>query len=86
MSTPKDKLEEMVKLLDDFETQEVIDFVGYIREKRKKMFDEMLENAPVDEESLTEAELQAIEQARKDLKAGKTISHEKFWGKYDLQD
>lgn len=84
MSTSKNKLQEMIESLDDFETQEVIDFVGYIKEKRKKIFDEMLKKAPIDEESLTKEEIQAIEEARKDFADGKTISHELFWGKYDL--
>ena len=80
------KQEEKIKNLEDRLTK-IEQFLGSFRPYAAVLDpDEMLENAPADEEPLTEEELQAIEETRKDLKAGKTISHEKFWGKYDLQD
>ena len=74
MSMPDDKIFELIKSLQDKEKDEVLDFVGYLKEKRNKKLQNIIENTPEEQEELTEEDLKAVEEARKDAKNGKVSS------------
>lgn len=74
MSTPKEKLQEMIQKLDDPIATEVLDFAVYIVERKKKELEESLNNALIDKEPLTDEEKKAIEEAKEDIKAGRVYS------------
>ena len=66
MSTAKEKLQQKIQLIDEFEAVEALDFIEYLEQKRFKEISEALKNAPeVDE----------------DVKAGRTLSYEEVFGK-----
>lgn len=79
MSTAKERLQQKIQFINEFEAIEALDFIEYVQQKRKKEFEEALKSAPVDDEPLTKAEIQALKEARKDLKAGQTLSCKEVW-------
>ncbi len=74
MSMPDDKIFELIKSLPDKEKDEVLDFAGYLKEKRRKKLQNIIENIPEEYEELTEEDLKAIEEAREDAKNGRVSS------------
>jgi len=81
MSTAKEKLQQKIQIIDEFEAIEALDFIEYLEQKRFKEISEALKNAPEVDEHLTEEELKALKEAGEDVKAGRTLSYEEVFGK-----
>ena len=81
MSTAKEKLQQKIQLIDEFEAVEALNFIEYLEQKRFKEISEALKNAPEIDETLTEEELQALKEADEDVKTGRTLSYEEVFGK-----
>ncbi len=84
MSTSRDKLNQIFEKLSEVELAEIIDFAEFINNKRQRELEESLKNAPIDDEPLTEEEIQAIKEGEEDLKAGRMSSAEEVWKELDL--
>ncbi len=76
MATPKDKLNEIIKNFNDIDIAEIIDFAEFIKEKRKKAFDEAFNNVKEEDEPLSEEELNDL----KDASSSESISYKEMWG------
>lgn len=46
MSTAKEKLQQKIQLIDEFEAVEALNFIEYLEQKRFKEISEALKNAP----------------------------------------
>lgn len=79
MATPKEKLQQKIQLINDFEAAEILDIVEYVEQKRQKDFDEAFKNVPEVDEPLTEEELKSLEESRK----SGSISYKEMWNGYD---
>jgi hypothetical protein len=80
MATSKDMLNEIVNQLEEKQIAEVINFAEFLRDKSDKEF---WKNIPVDDEPLTEEELQAIKEGEEDLRTGKTLTHNEVFTNSD---
>ena len=76
MATSKDKLNEIINLLNENQLSEVAEFAEFIKNKSEKDF---WNNLPGDNEPLTEEELQIVKEAEKDLKEGKTLEYDEVF-------
>ena len=83
MATPKDKLNEILNNLDEFEIIEAIDFIEFLQQKRARELRDVLNNAPEDDEPLTAEELEAIKEAQEDFKSGRTLTFEEVFRQND---
>jgi len=54
MSTPQEKLNEIIQDMNEFEIAEVIDFAEFVKHRKRKSFLDALNNAPEVDEPLTE--------------------------------
>lgn len=75
MGRARDRLHRLIDEISDSELHAVEKYLEYIRDTSDPVR-HALENAPVDDESLTDDERAAIKEAEDDLRAGRTISHE----------
>lgn len=75
MSTPKDKLNEIVDNLNELEVAEIVDFAEFIKNRKQKLFDEAFKNVPDSNEHLTEAELKSLQESRE----SGSISYKEMW-------
>jgi len=82
MSTAKERLQQKIQSISEFEAVEALDFIEYVEQKRAKEFEESLKNAP--EEKLTPEELEGIKQAEEDIKAGRVYDAEEVWKRLGL--
>lgn len=64
MSDPKEKLNEMIKNLNDVEIDEVVNFVEFINEKKQKTFDKAFKTVAEVNDPLTDEELSDIEESK----------------------
>lgn len=80
MATPKDKLSEKIKALNEFEAVEALDFIEYLEQKRAKDLKDYLDSVPSDDEPLTEDELNAIKAGEQDIQKGETLSFDEVFG------
>jgi len=83
MSTAKERLQEKIQSINEFEAIEALDFIEYVQQKRKLELEEAFKSAPIDDEPLTKAEIKSLKEARKDLKAGQTLSYKEVWKEDD---
>jgi len=81
MATAKEKLQQKIQLINEFEAVEALDIIEYLEQKRFKEMSEVLKNAPEVDEPLTEEEIKALEEVDEDVKAGRTLSYEEVFGK-----
>lgn len=79
MATAKERLQQKIQAISEFEAIEVLDFIEYVEQKRERELEESLRNAPVEEEELTPEETEAIKEAEEDIKAGRVINAEEVW-------
>lgn len=80
MATPKEKLQQKIQLINNFEAAEILDIVEFVEQKRRKSFDEAFKNVPEVDEPLTEEEIKALEEAREDVEKGELLSYEEVFG------
>jgi len=79
MSTPNERLNEIVKDMNDLELAEIIDFAEFINNKKQKAFDEAFKNVQETDESISDKELESIQEA----KDSGSISYKEMWNDYD---
>lgn len=60
------------------------DFIEDVEQKRTRELEESLKNAPIDDEELTQEEIESIKRGEEDIKAGRVIDAEKVWKKLGL--
>jgi hypothetical protein len=84
MSSTQDNIYEIINSLNDDDKKTVIDFAGYLLQKRKNDLDKMLNEAPVDDEPLTEEELKALSESESDLQKGVYFTEKEFWANHEL--
>lgn len=83
MATPKDKLNEKIKFLNNFEVIEALDFIEYLEQKRTSEIKKALVNASEIDEPLTDEELKVVKDAEEDFKNGRTLSYKEVFGEDD---
>lgn len=66
MSIPQDRIFDLLKKLPDEDKKEVLNFMEYLYEKRKKALKEFLENVPEEDEELSPDEIEALKLAQND--------------------
>jgi len=66
MSIPQEKIFELLKKLPDEDKKEVLNFMEYLYEKRKKALKEFLESVPEEDEELSPDEIDALKLAEND--------------------
>lgn len=76
MSVPEDKLINIMKELPDSKKNELLDFAEYLVQKKDREIMEALMNAPVDDEPLTPDDIESIQRAEDDIKAGRVSNAE----------
>lgn len=81
MSTPQDKLNEIIQDLNEFKMAEMNDFTEFMKYRKRNSFLDALNNAPEVDEPLTEEELQDVKEAEEDVKLGKILSSREVFGK-----
>jgi hypothetical protein len=84
VSIPQERFNDIFKKLSDRDKEQAIDFVEFLYEKRKKAWYEILENVSEDDEELSSKEINALQEAEKDLKAGKTRSLAEAMGELEV--
>jgi hypothetical protein len=67
----KDKLREAVEELTELEAEEALAFIAHRRERDPMI--EAFENAPLDDEPLTEEDERALDEARAAYRRGETV-------------
>ncbi|MFH0702030.1 MAG: hypothetical protein V2B14_00625 [bacterium] len=80
MATPKEELNKIINQLNEKQISEVINFAEFIKNKFEKDF---WENIPLDDEPLTDEDLQAIKEGEEELKTGKTLTYDEVFGNND---
>lgn len=70
--TAKEKLRQAVEELSEAEAAEALEIL--VRRGERTSLDELLDNAPLDDEPETEEERQAVAEAREELRRGETVS------------
>lgn len=84
MSTAKERLQQKVQVISEFEAVEALDFIEYVEQKRRKELEESLRNAPVNDEELTPEEMEGIKEGEEDIKAGRVSDAKEVWKKLGL--
>jgi len=84
MATAKERLQQKIESINEFEAIEALDFIEYVEQKRKKEIEESLKNASIDDEELTSEEIEAIKEAEEDIKAGRVSDAEDVWKRLGL--
>lgn len=72
----REELHVLIDQLPDKELRSVRGYLRYLAAMKRDPVLRALVNAPVDNEPETEEERLAVEEARKDLEAGRVVSHE----------
>lgn len=75
MSTPQERLNELMQNMSELEISEVVDFAEFIESKRQKLFEKAFESVVEVEENLTEEEITSI----KDSRQSGNISYKEMW-------
>ena len=73
----RDAVIEVVSRLPGQELHAALRYVQFLEEESDPVL-RMLRNAPIDEEEETEEERRLVEEAREELRAGQTVSHEEI--------
>lgn len=74
--TPRERLHTLVDDLPESEVRTATRFVEYLHQEASDPVAQALRDAPLDDEPLTEDDLAAIEEAKRDFREGRTLSHE----------
>lgn len=72
----REELHDLIDELPDKELAAVRSYLRYLAAVARDPVLRALVNAPIDDESETEEERRAVEEAKQDLRAGRVISHE----------
>jgi hypothetical protein len=80
MTTPKEKLNEKISLLNNYEVAEVLDFIEFLQQKKERNLIKALEEAPECDEELSEDEVTEINEAEKEALCGETLSYDEVFG------
>lgn len=78
--TAKEKLREAIEELSEAEAAQALEILVHSRESQKPgertaaTLDELLDNAPIDDEPETEEERRAVAEGYEDLRRGNTVS------------
>jgi predicted transcriptional regulator len=72
----REELHELVERLPESELTAARSYLRYLATVGSDPVLRALMNAPLDDEPLTEEELEAIEEGRRDLAEGRVVSHE----------
>lgn len=73
--TEKERLHALVDDLPDPEVHTALRFVEYLRMETSDPVERALAEAPFDDEPLTAEDLSALEDAERDLREGRVVSH-----------
>ena len=84
MSLKKDHLYALLEQLNDQDVDNLIDITEALILKRQRDFEKRHEEAPFDEEPLTQEDIEAVDEARKDLELGQTLSFNEVFKKHDV--
>lgn len=84
MATAKERLQQKVQIISEFQAVEALDFIEYVEQKRARELEESLKNAPEEDEELSDEEKAALKEAEDDIKAGRIINAEDVWKKLGL--
>ena len=78
MSISKKELYDLIDQIPESETGEVKCLLEMLlkKAKKRKEFKEFLDNCPIDDEPLTDEDLEAIKEAEADIAAGRVYSFE----------
>lgn len=68
MSTAKEKLQQKIQLIDEFEAVEALNFIEYLEQKRFKEISEALKNAPEVDEPLQKKNYRLLKKPMKMLR------------------
>jgi predicted transcriptional regulator len=74
--TERERLLTLAETLPEPEVHTAVRFLEYLNRELSDPVRTALENAPFDEEPLSSADLEALEEARRDLLEGRVVSHE----------
>jgi hypothetical protein len=74
--TSKDKLHQVVDELSELEAEQMLELIARRRERDPVI--EAFENAPIDDEPITEEEERAVEEAREAYRRGETYTLEEI--------
>jgi len=80
MTTPKEKLNERIGMLNNHEAAEILDFIEFIQQKRERDLVRALEEATECDEELTENEIAEINEAEKESLSNETLSYDEVFG------
>lgn len=78
MNTAKDKLYEIINEINEYEAIEILDFAEFVKARKRKALFQALDNAPIDDEPLTDDEEKALKKAKESLKKGETTDYNNF--------
>ena len=78
MSTNKNELLELIQKLPEDQTEKAKIYIKSLIEKKQTQFEKSINNAKEVEECLTEGEIKAIEDARREIKAGKAFTQDEM--------
>lgn len=76
--TDRERLHELVEDLPESEVHAALRFVEYLRYSEDDPVLKALQDAPPDDEPLTEEDVTALEEAWEDVRQGRLISHEEI--------
>ena len=73
----KQELKDLIDGLPDVELHAAKRYIQYLRDSHAPLLKSLME-APWDDEPLTEEDIKAIEESRKDIAAGRVVSQEEL--------
>ena len=74
--TAKEKLRRAVEELSEAEAAEALQVL--IRRRQRDSLDELLDNAPIDDEPETDEEREAVAEAREELRRGEVVTSDEI--------
>jgi hypothetical protein len=82
VKTIRDEAHELVDALSDDELVAAHRYLGFLRSDYTDLLEWVLDTAPVDDEPTTPEEEAAVEEAREDVRQGRTIPFEEIKRRY----
>ncbi len=78
MSVAKERLHDLIDLLPEAEEIAALHYLEYLTEDKGARMARLLANAPIDDEPLSEDDVEAIREGKEDLLAGRWMSTEEL--------